>query len=138
MARDYLEHHGIKGMRWGVRRSKKQLGYDTSSKKEKRKFEEPSKPKEAIKSKTKAKKSVSEMSDAELASKIRRLEMEKRYSDLSRDPKRNSRGKKFVIDVLESSGRNIATQAVTYGMGTAVNRIFNDKIVNPKKGQKDK
>lgn len=26
--KDYIEHHGIKGMRWGVRRTPEQLGHD--------------------------------------------------------------------------------------------------------------
>lgn len=33
---DYLEHHGVKGQKWGVIRSKEELGYDTSSKKKKK------------------------------------------------------------------------------------------------------
>lgn len=32
MPKGYLEHHGVKGMKWGVRRTPAQLGYKTSSK----------------------------------------------------------------------------------------------------------
>lgn len=32
---NYLEHHGVKGMKWGVRRTKAQLGYRTNNKKNK-------------------------------------------------------------------------------------------------------
>ena len=32
---DYLEHHGIKGMHWGIRRTPEQLGHIISRKKEK-------------------------------------------------------------------------------------------------------
>ena len=42
------------------------------------------------------------------------------------------------MDVLEKSGKNIATQAVTYAMGNMVNKIAGSDVVNPKKGQKDK
>lgn len=36
MSTMYLEHHGIKGMRWGVRRSREELGYKTSGTKRKK------------------------------------------------------------------------------------------------------
>ena len=47
------------------------------------------------------------------------------------------------MDVLEQSGKNIATQATTYLMGTATNKLFEKfgfgpDVINPKKGQKDK
>ena len=80
------------------------------------------------------------MSDSELRDAISRLELEKRYRDLTKPENvaKMSRGKAFVVDVLESSAKNIAKQAVTNAMGTALNKVFKHEIVNPKKGQKDK
>ena len=96
-----------------------------------------------------AKKSIKDLSDDELRERVNRLELEKRYKDLSKQlysdaaKKKNSKAKEFVLDTLERSGKNIATQAVTYGMGAAVNKtignlVGDSQMVNPKKGQKDK
>ena len=51
-----------------------------------------------------------------------------------------NKGKAFVQNVLETSGKNIATQLTTYAMGTLVNKYIGKgkQLVNPKKGQKDK
>lgn len=153
-----LYHHGIKGMKWGVRRTKTQLGYGnaTSSRRKKNNsnsevvvkgrkavsnFSEKQKTKKSV---TAKKKTVLDMSDEELRERISRLQLEKQYKDLMRSAQpQASKGKQFVTSVLETSGKNIATQATTYMMGKAVNKafadIFNDPaIVNPKKGQKDK
>ena len=94
---------------------------------------------------TKLKKTVKDLSDEELRAKISRIELEKKYSDLTRveNKKKTSKGKAFINETLEKSGKNIAGQLVTYMMGTAVNKALkgvfdDDAIVNPKKGQKDK
>lgn len=157
-----LYHHGVKGMKWGVRKARPSSGSRTTSVSNKKKVKSDNFVKSFITKRNKAKKqklaveqakqeatkakkkSVSEMTDAELRERISRLEMEKKYKDLlkSNQPQ-TSKGKKFVASVLEKSGQNIATQATTYVMGRAVNKafanVFNDPaIVNPKKGQKDK
>lgn len=191
MSSNELTHHGIKGMRWGVRRYQNEDGSLTYSGKKRAlrmqdrytKFSKDKKyrdkdgnltysgRKKALRmkeryseltgkqlrgyavaknnqskiiKKTKQKR-ISEMSDDELIERINRLNLEKRYSDLmgSDSKKKQSRGRKFVMDVLENSARNIANQTATYLMGEAVNgtlgKKFGDtKMVNSKKGQKDK
>ena len=150
-----LYHYGVKGMKWGVRRTPAQLGHKTGTKKKKtsvvdavKKFSKKRQQAKAektarkeTKKASKKKKSIAEMSDAELRERISRLELEKRYRDLS--PKQTHRGRDFVMGVMENSARNIATQTTTYAMGTMVNRIakelgIDEQMVNPKKGQKDK
>lgn len=149
---DELFHYGVKGMRWGVRKSRPTSGGNKKSKKKSLFSKMSDKKKKAEKAKEKPKeetqepekkKSVKDMSDAELRAKISRLQLEKQYADLSRQTEPVSKGKKFVEGIMTKSGENIGTQLTTYVMGTAVNKalagVFKDEaIVNPKKGQKDK
>lgn len=123
-----LYHFGIKGMKWGIRRYQNKDGSLTSA--GKKRYSDSSSANDGIK----------DLTDQELRDRINRLNLEKQYRDLTTPSgqKQVSKGKQFVMGVLETSGKNIATQLVTYGMGTAVNKIFKANIVNPKKGQKDK
>lgn len=158
-----LYHHGIPKMKWGVRRYQNKDGSLTPAGKKrygKNSTETEADTSSDSKPATRKKKSVKNMSEAELRERIARLELEKSCKKLEKET--TSRGKAFVMDVLEASGKNIATQLTTYAMGTAVNavakkagvkngektvkdaagvetieKIFED-IVNPRKGQKDK
>lgn len=139
-----LAHYGIKGMKWGVRRSPTQLGRGPKPRRAKLARERPKKA-TAVKGRTEEaakppKKKLHELTDEELRTAISRLEMEKRYKELERsaNPPKTNEGKKFVENILKKSGENIATQFVTYAMGTLVNKAAGAEIVNPKKGQKDK
>lgn len=134
---DILVHHGILGMKWGVRRTPEQLAR-ARRKLPSEKERENSKKKEAAPAEQPQKKSVKEMTDAELNDRIRRLQLEKQYKDLTRDPVKINKGKAFIEDVMDKSAKNIATQLATYAMGTAVNKALGSEVVNPKKGQKDK
>lgn len=132
MGNETLQHHGILGMKWGVRRTPEQLARAKGKKVE-------NESDEGAGSQT-TKRRLKDMSDSELRDRISRLELEKRYRELSKAENQatSSKGKEFVMDVLEKSGKNIATQFTTYAMGTALNKMIGSEIVNPKKGQKDK
>lgn len=108
----HLAHHGIKGMRWGVRRTDAQLGNKSSIFS---RFGSSNKttPSKQVTAKPKEKK-VSEMTDEELRIKLNRLNMEKQYKQYMAEmnPKKQSRFKKVAGDILESSIKTLAAKAM--------------------------
>lgn len=86
---NYIEHHGIKGQKWGIRRFQKNNA------------------------------SYKSMSDAELRNAVSRLSLERQYKELISGPKKSNPvsrlGKKY-IDGLESRAINDFTNA-TYDIG---------------------
>lgn len=125
-----LQHWGIKGMKWYIRRYQNKDGSLTPA--GKKRYSDSSS----------SKTDLSSLSDEEIRRKINRLQLEKQYRDLMKpvEQKKRNAGKEFVQDVLRNSGKNIATQLATYVLGEAVNKYVGKgkQIVNPKKGQKDK
>lgn len=87
---DELEHSGVKGMRWGVRRSKQQATHD-----------------------------VKKMSDDELKSRIARIKMEKEFVKLSTKELSPGRKAVLTIlqNAARTSAQTYANKAADEGVG---------------------
>lgn len=77
MPNDYLQHHGIKGMKWGVRRTEAQLAR-VRGKAKKENWSEDAKSVGEIRTKN-----VKQMSNAEIRKVNERMDLERRYSQLN-------------------------------------------------------
>ena len=119
-----LTHHGILGMKWGVRRFQNKDGTLTPAGKKRYDQNE-----QKIANKAKKKPSVTEMSDAELRNVINRLQMERQYSQLR--PSNINKGKEYAQKVFKA-GTTIA--AVTSATLTIYNNIGKIKDIIEKRG----
>lgn len=119
-----LNHYGVKGMRWGVRRSKNEL----SKGNKKRTSTEDDKRKASMREDVKNRRT---MSTNELRNKIERLKMQKQLKDMTEEEL--SPGKSFVKKVLSNSGQKVATTIVTgatlYAVKAAMTGEFNPKTM---------
>ena len=114
-----LEHHGIKGMKWGVRRSEAQLARGRGKSSSESSGEvETSKPKKASSesssssSSTSTKSKMSDWSDEELSRRLRRAQMETQYANLTA-PKKAPES--FVKSLLKEQGKKMAKEYLAKG-----------------------
>lgn len=140
MELDELKHYGVKGMKWGIRRTPAQLGHRPSTKKKKDETEDgsvktaakkvgraisdkraASKQKKAAKQKAdeakkelqrRKNKPLSEMTDDELRRVVNRLQLEQQYHQYN--PRQVSLGEKFVksvgMDIIKPAATNAGRQ----------------------------
>lgn len=98
-----LSHHGVKGMKWGVRKGRGTPRARTT-------FTKP----------------ASKLSNAELAKRIGRLEAEKKYRTLNAPQK--SKGKQIAEEILTDSGKRVAKTVVTGAALVAIKTLVEAKF----------
>lgn len=106
---EMLEHHGIKGQKWGVRRFQNKDGTRTDAGKKRERSNSDEQVHEDY-NKAHNSKSVKNMSDAELRNRLNRLQMEKQYKQLSSND--TKKGKEFVSKSLKVA-TGVATATTT-------------------------
>lgn len=101
-----LQHFGVKGMKWGVRKGAPSSAPSTQ--------------------RTRFTKAPNKLSTKELSNRISRMEMEKKYNQLNR--KDVSDGRKLVNEVLQSTGRRVATTVLTGASLVAIKTALTSKF----------
>ena len=122
---EMLEHHGIKGQKWGVRRYQNKDGSRTALGK-KRESSPDTKEKEARKADVKNRRT---MSDTDLKKRVERMKLEKEYKTLVDED--IAPGKKYVSEILSAAGKKTLTiaaaGALAYGVKAAMTKQFDSK-----------
>lgn len=119
----YLSHHGIKGMKWGVRKS------DSSSVIAKKKTSKSIGNRKELALRKAAVRNRRTMSDADLKKRIERLKLEREFKNLTEDD--IAPGRKCVSEILSASGKKVLTIAASgtmaYAIKYAMTKEFNSK-----------
>ncbi|MCF8018185.1 MAG: hypothetical protein K9L62_02180 [Vallitaleaceae bacterium] len=125
-----LTHFGVKGMKWGVRRSSQD---SPSTPKKNRNLGEVStqlqsasksmtSANDTIKSRSKLKTNdLSELTDAELKKRVERLNLEARYNTLA--PPQVSRGREYLHATLETAGATLAIASSAIALAAAIKQL---------------
>jgi len=101
---EFIEHYGVKGMRWGRRRARSERSTE----------------------RTVYKRAPKKLTSAELDKRIKRMETEKRYNELN---KRDiGRGSQLAHEILTNSGRTVATTVATGAVLYAVKKAIEKKM----------
>lgn len=110
---DFLEHHGVKGMHWGVRSKKPPTRKELSSRSQRQKLSDRRR----------------QLSDSDLKTFVERLSNEKKLKTLVEEDL--SPGKAVAKKIMSQSGQKIASTVVA-GAGFYAIKLAFDRKFNPK------
>lgn len=145
-ADNFLSHYGVKGMKWGVRRSTSDRAAAAETKKAKKaerveankvaRKEAWKKPVDEDAQVSGASRKRTEqhgtdaLSNKELQALVQRMNLEQQYANLQSSGKAKSArqaGQDYVSDILKETGRELASEALKWAAREAVKTAFNKK-----------
>lgn len=109
---NFFEHHGVKGMKWGVRRKRKGSGSSD-------------KGASLRGTKKKEKEDISKLSNEELQKRVSRMNLERQYSALQkerRDASKSSARKAAdeVAGIVKNAAKQQVSNQINSAMGSAI------------------
>jgi len=131
MSDEFLAHYGVKGMKWGVRRTQSQLTRAASKRKEAR---DPNTPEGAERARRKAAlQNRRTINDADLDKLVKRLETEKKLKNLVEEDL--SGGQKAAKMILSDTGKQVAKQVLAGVAVAAVSIAIGNKMGDTNQGR---
>lgn len=106
-----LEHYGVKGMKWGVRKRRSEGDRAKTFGSGRTRFKD---------------KKVKDLDDEEINRRIKRMELEQRYDNLNKSTVKS--GKDYASGILSNSGKSAAGAAVGTGVSFLVGRALKKRF----------
>lgn len=120
---DFLEHFGVKGMKWGVRKKRDSSASDAGGQNGGGKKNDTGPKDKWGRSLRKTKNTMASrvlanpkgMSDAELQARLKRIKMEREYEDLTKSDREKAfkAAQDFIADIMKDVAKNVATDTFT-------------------------
>lgn len=122
-----FDHYGVKGMRWGRRKSKGQL-----SREAKRQYTEKKQANDIVKKRKQASNNRRSLSDGDLDAYITRLKKEKEFKNLVNSDSVSRRAQNFVSSIMSDvSKRTLTTVAAggsLFALKVALDKNYGDGV----------